>query len=216
MAAKAEKIQSDAIRSQAGDAIITLAADGTIESVNPAAERIFDYAADQLTGRFVGGLLAEGEDLVARLMAWEESSGPTIETLALRRDGSTITVEISLSKVFLGEWQQFVVIMRDISRRKEMDNALRESEERFRSLSESSPVGVFFADIQGNCIYTNDRWHQITGLPASPTSGLCWIDAVHDKTGRSLPSIGKSFWREGRNFAASFALWEEKAGFVGW
>ena len=212
VAAKAEKIQSDAIRSQAGDAIITLDADGTIESVNPAAESIFDYAADQLTGRFVGGLLAEGEDLVARLMAWEESSGPTIETLALRRDGSTITVEILLSKVFLGGWQQFVVIMRDISRRKEMENALRESEERFRSLSESSPVGVFFADIQGNCIYTNDRWHQITGLPASPISGLCWIDAVHDEDREIVAIEWKEFLAGGAEFRSELRLMGGESG----
>jgi PAS domain S-box-containing protein len=48
--------------------------------------------------------------------------------------------------------------------RRETETALRSSEARFRSLSESSPVGVYQFDPQGNCIYVNKRWSEITGI----------------------------------------------------
>jgi PAS domain S-box-containing protein len=48
--------------------------------------------------------------------------------------------------------------------RRETETALRTSESRFRGLSESSPIGVYQFDAQGNCIYVNKRWSEITGL----------------------------------------------------
>ena len=48
--------------------------------------------------------------------------------------------------------------------RRETESALRSSEARFRSLSESSPVGVYQFDPHGNCTYVNKRWSEITGI----------------------------------------------------
>jgi PAS domain S-box-containing protein len=48
--------------------------------------------------------------------------------------------------------------------RRETETALRSSEARFRSLSESSPVGVYQFDPHGNCVYVNKRWSEITGI----------------------------------------------------
>ncbi|MGH1357527.1 MAG: EAL domain-containing protein [Burkholderiaceae bacterium] len=53
------------------------------------------------------------------------------------------------------------------------------SEARFRALSDASPLGVFGADRDGLCTYTNDRWQQIFGLSREEARGAGWRAAVH-------------------------------------
>src|SRR5919202_3976842 len=56
---------------------------------------------------------------------------------------------------------------------------LRESEERFRSLSASSPVGIFLTDVEGRCTYTNPRFQSICGLSLQQSLGEGWLQSVH-------------------------------------
>ncbi|MCU0288913.1 MAG: response regulator, partial [Acidobacteria bacterium] len=60
----------------------------------------------------------------------------------------------------------------------QMEKMLRESERRFRTLAEYSPVGIFQTDIAGNCVYMNQRWYEITGFsPLEPVND--WKSAIH-------------------------------------
>ncbi len=52
--------------------------------------------------------------------------------------------------------------------------ALRESEERFRTLTEIAPVGIFLTDADQECVYVNERWSEITGVAAVEARGLDW------------------------------------------
>ena len=56
---------------------------------------------------------------------------------------------------------------------------LRCNEARFRSLSESSPIGIFMTDAAGLCIYTNERLQEIAGLTSEQALGEGWAKAVH-------------------------------------
>src|SRR5205823_5821176 len=53
------------------------------------------------------------------------------------------------------------------------------SEERFRTLSNFSPIGIFQTDVTGNCLYTNPRWQSIAGLTLEESLGDGWTRAVH-------------------------------------
>jgi PAS domain S-box-containing protein len=57
--------------------------------------------------------------------------------------------------------------------------ALRESERRFQTLADTSPVGIFRTDAQGQTTYVNPRWCQITGLSVTDMLGHGWLRAVH-------------------------------------
>jgi PAS domain S-box-containing protein len=68
------------------------------------------------------------------------------------------------------------------SHRAHLETAVAErtaSEERFRSLAASAPVGVFQADAAGNYTYTNERWQEITGLDFDAALGDGWSAMIH-------------------------------------
>ncbi|MFZ2269251.1 MAG: EAL domain-containing protein [Azonexus sp.] len=66
-----------------------------------------------------------------------------------------------------------------LSERKAGREALRESEARFRTMSDAAPLGIFVSDAQGGCVYTNAAYHEISGLSLEETLGTNWSMAVH-------------------------------------
>jgi len=66
-----------------------------------------------------------------------------------------------------------------IIERKAAQVALRNSEARFRAMSDASPLGIFVSDVQGSCVYTNAAYHKISGLSLEQTLGTNWSMAIH-------------------------------------
>ena len=57
--------------------------------------------------------------------------------------------------------------------------ALLDSETRFRTLAMNAPVGIFRMDAQKRCLFVNDRWSEISLLPAHQAAGFGWVNVVH-------------------------------------
>ncbi|MGB7487397.1 MAG: PAS domain S-box protein [Phormidesmis sp.] len=91
---------------------------------------------------------------------------------------------------------------RELIERRQIQNALQESEERFRSLSAFSPVGIYQADIAGSYTYTNAKWQEMTGLTLEESLGDQWEQAIHpDDKGRVLDA-----WRRFISGESDFLL----------
>ncbi|XZN98674.1 MAG: PAS domain S-box protein [Microcoleus sp.] len=55
----------------------------------------------------------------------------------------------------------------------------RKSEARYQTLTEVSPVGIFYTDTLGNCLYVNERWCQIAGITCEEAFGTGWVQSIH-------------------------------------
>ncbi|WP_345774217.1 response regulator [Azospirillum argentinense] len=63
--------------------------------------------------------------------------------------------------------------------RREADNALRESEARFRNLADHAPVMVWVTELDGSCTYLNKSWYEFTGQTPETGLGFGWLEATH-------------------------------------
>jgi PAS domain S-box-containing protein len=145
-----EKTRAAALQAQVIDAIMVIDAQGVIESVNPAAERIFGYSASEIAGRRATMLLCDQQQSLDELLleapTGANGNAPPVshEFCGRRRDGSLLTMDVSISRVLQNGRQTFLAIIRDITRRKETEAALRESAVRFRDIFEQTEDAIFF------------------------------------------------------------------------
>jgi two-component system sensor kinase FixL len=133
--------QYRAIFDSAVEAVTVIDSAGIIQSANPSVERIFGYAPDELIGRSIGILMPEPDrsrhlDYIAHYLETGERAviGIGREVEGLRKDGTTFPLELSVAEWKHGDHSCFTGIMRDISDRREAEEALLGSEERLRLL----------------------------------------------------------------------------------
>lgn len=72
------------------------------------------------------------------------------------------------------------------SLRKKAEELVLESEQRYQTLTEMSPVGIFHTDVTGNTTYVNPHWSQISGLSFKEAFGNGWLNAVHPEDKKVL------------------------------
>jgi PAS domain S-box-containing protein len=120
-----------AIVDTAVDAIITIDDRGVIESVNPAAEKLFGYAAAEMVGQDVALIMPspyreEHAGYLARYLSTgvKKIIGIGREVRGRRRDGSTLPLDLAVSEI--DHLRLFVGVLRDLSRRKELEREVLE------------------------------------------------------------------------------------------
>jgi PAS domain S-box-containing protein len=70
-------------------------------------------------------------------------------------------------------------LQQELKRRRQTEANLKDSEKRYATLAEAAPVGIFRTDLEGNCLYVNERWCELSGLPAERARWMGWIDAIY-------------------------------------
>jgi len=132
-----ERLRLQAILDNAIEGIITFDLQGRVQSLNPAAARMFDYSAAEVLGHSAYELLPEIA-LVQAGLPEEQTRLGKLETTGRRKDGSSFSIELALSQATLDGKPQLIAIAHDITERKRVTQDLHESEARFRSLTEMS------------------------------------------------------------------------------
>jgi PAS domain S-box-containing protein len=150
-----QKIQT--IANTAQDAIIMSDNSGKITFWNKAAEQIFGFESNEAIGKDVHQLLAPSDVIlpISQTMAKRQMAGDeqiyqkNFESEAISKTGARIPIEISLAPVRMNDKWHAVATIRDITERKLAEKAIRESEQKYRQLIETSPVTIWSQVISG-------------------------------------------------------------------
>jgi len=160
------------------EGIIVIDAKGLIKAFNPAAERLFGYDADEVLGQNVSVLMPspDREQHDRYLAHYLETGVPRIigigrEVQGRRKDGSTFPLHLSVGRMEIDGQPAFTGILHDLTRRVEISDALRKSEERLRSIVESAVDGIVVIDDKGLIKAFNPAAERLFGYHISEVLG---------------------------------------------
>lgn len=169
------EVRAGAIMEAAQEAIIMMDPAGLITFWNPASERILGYPAREALGQDLHRLLAPAayhaafKQALPRFQRTGEGEvlAGTRDLSAVRKDGTQITVSLSLSSVALNGGWYAIGIIQDVTEQ-------RRSEEQLRVLSRGidfSPASIVITDPHGNIVYVNRKFVEVSGYAASDVMG---------------------------------------------
>jgi len=207
--AEEEHARLAAIVEASDDAITSMTLDGVIRSWNGGAERLYGYSVSEAVGRHIDLIIPPEFRHQERMLLDRLRSGQRIEhfeTVRVARDGRRIDVSLTFSPVFDpdGSIVGASKVARNISYRKKAEQALRESEERFRTIADSAPVLIWVTD-GSDCTFVNRAYLDFLGLyDQTEVSGNNWARFLHpEDRARYMEAYLDCVARQAR-FVASF------------
>jgi diguanylate cyclase (GGDEF)-like protein/PAS domain S-box-containing protein len=168
------------------DAIVTITPDGIVRWFNRGAERIFGYTSEEVIGQPVTLLMPERyrELCVAGLHRYLRTGearvvGGTTELVGLRKDGSEFPIEMSLGETYEDGERLFTGVIRDVTERKEVEKALKESGERIRTLLQNTSDIITLLEADGTIRYVSPAVERVTGYRPEERIGTSAFGSVH-------------------------------------
>lgn len=166
-------------------AILIIEADNTISMVNDAYTQMTGFTQEDVVGKGWARLVPETE--LARLTEYNKlrlQQSPRIPNIyEFKFNKKNGEVRVGLMSVFFDDLLgQIVISITDITRRKEMEVSLRESEERYRKLVELQGEGLVIVDKEERFIFTNPSADRIMGVPIGSLPGRNIFEFVNEET----------------------------------
>ncbi|MBD3173579.1 MAG: PAS domain S-box protein [Armatimonadia bacterium] len=147
--------------------------EGRILDANPAAAAMLGYTSGEMLSMSIADVEAieSREDTVARLVHVRKTGHARFETKHRRKDGVVIDVEVSTSYLPLSRGR-FLAFIRDITDRKQSEEALRRSEERFQRVFQRAPLMMTLSTVgDGRYLDVNDAFVDVTGYSREQAVG---------------------------------------------
>jgi PAS domain S-box-containing protein len=187
LAAKAERTESLLTESEerfrslvesASDAIVVADHRGFILSWNRSASKLFGYTNEEAIGKPLTILMPERyHPAHEKGLAFIESTGTSrmmgtmLELHGLRRDGTEFPIEISLATWSSAAGNFYSGIIRDISARKQTEDALHRSEKLLRDVADNTTAVIYVKSADGRFLFTNRRFEQLFHLTTEQIVG---------------------------------------------
>lgn len=171
-----------AVVEQAGEGIFLFDAENKhILETNAAFREMLGYAPEEIAGMKLYDLIQDSpksiDDNVKHTLEQEHST--VGERSYLRKDGSTVDVEVSGSVISFGDKEVVCAIARDITERKRIEQALRQSEERFRALVQNASDVITILERDATITYESPAIERILGYEKEELLGENAFDYVH-------------------------------------
>lgn len=184
---KQEAIRISTVMNTVSDSVLTINAEGVIETVNPAGLRMFGYSEQELLGRNVKMLMpAPYTDSHDRYMTQYLETGDRKmigmgrQVRARRKDGSEFPIDISVNEMNLDGERMFVGTIRDISEAVSAARALRESNTLKTAILASTEYLIIATDMQGLVMVVNEAAENALGYSAEELVGKKTPALWHD------------------------------------
>lgn len=214
---KAIEERSRRLLDSAPDAMVIAGEDGRIVIVNTQTEKLFGYMREELLGQPVEVLVPErfwGNHRSHRKHYMRTPQARTMgagsELYGIRRDGTEFPVEISLSPHHTDKGTLVSSTIRDITDRKRIEDALRQSEASFRAMIEGT-YGVYRATPEGKLLMLNEPMVRMLGYESEKE--LLAINLATGVFGKNeyTPLLFDQPGRQ-KQFVRSEAHWKRKNG----
>ncbi len=161
------------------DSIITMDEEGKIVEFNRAAEQTFGYRGEAVRGREIADLIVPPDlrekhrQSLRRYVTTGRGSiiGKRVELRAMRAGGGEFPIELAITFSEAGGRRFFTAFIRDITERKRAEEALRESEEKFRTVLDHAPAKIHIKDLEGRYILVNNTAEELFGVTDQEARG---------------------------------------------
>jgi PAS domain S-box-containing protein len=175
------------------DGIITIDHQGTIENLNPAAARIFGYNPEEALGRNVRMLMpepfrSEHDRYLRNYLRTGEAKiiGKGREVPGQRKDGSILSMELAISEMNVAGRTMFTGIVRDITERKRVEDALRASKAELQAVLNKTPFMLVRCSRDLRYRFISQAYTRWLDLPREEVLGATIMDTIGDKSFNTL------------------------------
>jgi PAS domain S-box-containing protein len=155
------------------------ATNATAFESNAATTRITGYSPEEIRILPLEKLYPRDEynDVIRRRIAGDQD---LVERRFLHKNGTLGWIQSMGVKSQDGEIVEWIVLVRDITEQKRLENELREASQRFKSLADSLPASVIWIDTEENYLYVNQYAARSVGMSQDAFAGLKLTDVVKD------------------------------------
>jgi PAS domain S-box-containing protein len=193
-----------ALLDTAVDAMVTIDEKGRVETFNPAAERLFGYAASEVVGRNVSMLMPRPyrDEHDRYLRAYRETGRRAIigvgrEVAARRKDGSEFPIDLAVSEAVVDGRRIFMGTIRDISARRAAEAEILEQRDFLQQLFDIAPGIILVLDASGRIVRYNRYLEELIGHRLAELQGRDAIDALVAPEARGAARERLGEWRSG-------------------
>ena len=211
-----------AVIDNAMDAVVEIDADGIVTGWNSQAGKIFGWSRDEAIGRALQEVNIFPFNGMGHIAG--TGHGPMldsrIEMTAMRRDGCEFPIELAITRITVDGAYRFSSFIRDITERKQAEESLLLSEQRFRMVSEAAGEYLWEADAHMVYTYVSNRSEEVKGYSPEELLGHTFMEFIPEADVFSVLEIirqsidsKESFKLQHRDITQSGnVLWEEVSG----
>jgi hypothetical protein len=200
---------------EATDDFVGLAnVDESVAYLNPSALKMLGW--DNTKGKFIEDCIYyEDVDLARQLLVNLKANGSIVHEIRLVNAKTTEPFWI-LWKAFIikdsisGEVTGLATVSPNITERRKAEQVLKESEERFRTMAESSGILIAVSDETSNATYFNSAWVELTGRPADRLLKFGWADLIHEDDRDGFVNLYLDAFKKQKSWKGEFRMLNAK------